>query len=416
MKVLVLDGNENQAVASVRSLRRAGHEVAVGAPTSWSKAGWSRACSASFQYPAPQQDAEAFLACIAAEAARVPGTLVLPMTERTTLPLSAERARIVAAGGRLVLPAHELVLTAFDKEQTTELAKSLGLATPRTFVLEAASQVTAAIEAVGLPAVLKPRSSEEMTADGVVRTTGAPSYARTAEEFAAAFRELRQRCSAVLAQEFIPGGGEGYFALFKHGAPLAEFAHRRIRDVRPTGSGSAVRASAYPDAPLREAGLKMLTALRWHGVAMVEFRRRPDGTLVFLEVNGRFWNSLPLAVYAGADFPAWLAQLAEHGQLLTGTQYQADVQCRWFLGDLRHLIEVWRGAPPGYPGAYPARWRTLRAVLTPTRGMRHDNFTWQDPLPELGDWLDFLLHKVLARKTSPTKPKELHVERSCSPS
>src|SRR5262249_37750643 len=147
------------------------------------------------------------------------------------------------------------------------------------------------------PTVLKPRSSEEV-AGGRVRATGAPCYARTPDEFFAAHEDLRKRCSVVLAQEFVEGTGAGYFALLRHGEPRAASAPRRIRDVRPTGSGSAVRVSVRPDPKVRDAALAVLTALRWHGVAMVEFRVRPDGTPVFLEVNGRFWNSLPLAVYA----------------------------------------------------------------------------------------------------------------------
>ncbi|HJZ69836.1 MAG TPA: hypothetical protein VKF81_17050, partial [Blastocatellia bacterium] len=96
MRVLVLDGNENQAVACTRSLARAGHRVFVGADTSWSKAGWSRSCSGKFTYPAPQEDADAFVAGVAEEASREPGTLVLPMTERATLPLSAQRDLLLA--------------------------------------------------------------------------------------------------------------------------------------------------------------------------------------------------------------------------------------------------------------------------------------------------------------------------------
>src|SRR5262249_60369081 len=98
MRIIVLDGNENQAVACVRSLARAGHQVVVGAPTAWSKAGWSRYCERTFIYPAP--DVSAFVECIVQEARREPGALVMPMTERTTLPLSAERERVFAAGGR----------------------------------------------------------------------------------------------------------------------------------------------------------------------------------------------------------------------------------------------------------------------------------------------------------------------------
>src|SRR5438105_14114892 len=105
MTVLVLDGNENQAVASVRSLARAGHRVIVGAETVWSKAGWSRACSRQMVYPSPQEDAAAFVRAVAAEAARehpAHGTLVLPMTERTMLPLSRDRELVIGAGGRMV--------------------------------------------------------------------------------------------------------------------------------------------------------------------------------------------------------------------------------------------------------------------------------------------------------------------------
>ena len=40
---------------------------------------------------------------------------------------------------------------------------------------------------------------------------------------------------------------------------------------------------------------------------MVEFRKKGSEPPVLIEVNGRFWHSLPLACYAGADFPALLA-------------------------------------------------------------------------------------------------------------
>jgi predicted ATP-grasp superfamily ATP-dependent carboligase len=177
----------------------------------------------------------------------------------------------------------------------------------------------------------------------------------------------------------------------------AEFAHRRIRDVRPTGSGSSMRVSIAPPPQVREAGLAVLRALAWHGVAMVEFRVRPDGTPTFLEVNGRFWNSLALAVHAGVNFPALLAQLASEGQVPLTTTYRTGVQCRWLLGDLRHVIEVLRGAPPSFPGTFPPRLATLLRVLTPSPGTHHDNFAWRDPLPELGDWLHFVVHKLPRR-------------------
>src|SRR5436190_8735383 len=107
MRVIVLDGNENQAVAAVRSLAAAGHTVVVGADSSWSKAGWSRAASSTFTYAAPQIAMNLFVEQIVNEVRQAPGTLVMPMTERTTIPISERREEILRAGGRLVLPPHE---------------------------------------------------------------------------------------------------------------------------------------------------------------------------------------------------------------------------------------------------------------------------------------------------------------------
>jgi len=386
MNILVLDGNQNQAVASVRSLARAGHTVIAGESSSWSKAGWSRACSATLRYPSPGLNVDAFLNSIAAFVRQHPGTLVLPMTEATTLSVSAHRDFLIAAGARLVLPEHENLLRAFDKDETTRLAASLDVAVPATILITREDEARDASKSVRYPVVLKPRASEELTT-GVLRTAGRPRYARDAQEFDVAYRDISGRSSATLVQQFVTGEGMGYFALMHAGELRAEFAHQRIRDVYPTGSGSAVRISVDPDPDIKRSSLAILSALRWHGVAMVEYRKQPGSPPVFMEVNGRFWHSLPLSCYAGADFPALLARMAESGDIEPTFGYRRGVRCRWLVGDARHLIEVWKGPPSAYPGPYPGRMRTLLDVLTPVPGTYHDLFQWRDPLPELADWV-----------------------------
>ena len=142
MRVLVLDGNQNQAVASVRSLARAGHEVLVGESSSWSKGGWSRYSKGTFQYPRPQDGAEAFVAALVKKASEQPGTLILPMTEATTLPISEQRDQLSAAGALMVLPAHRDLLRACNKDETTRLARSLGIKVPSTVVTAARRSCT----------------------------------------------------------------------------------------------------------------------------------------------------------------------------------------------------------------------------------------------------------------------------------
>jgi predicted ATP-grasp superfamily ATP-dependent carboligase len=319
-----------------------------------------------------------------------PGTLVVPMTEATTLPISARRGLLLSDGARLVLPEHNDVLRAFNKNEMVSLASSLGITVPKTLAVNSLEDARKASQVLKFPVVLKPCSSVETQSEDRVRVTGRPRYARDPKELLARYDDLMKICSQLLVQEFVDGEGVGYFALMCHGEMRAEFAHRRIRDVHPTGSGSAVRVSVEPDPEVRSASLAILKALHWHGVAMVEFRQERGKPPVFMEVNGRFWNSLPLACYAGADFPAWLAELAEAGDIEKKSQFRSGVVCRWLLGDFRHAVEVLKGAPPGYPRAYPDRWGTLTALLTPKRGTYHDNFQWRDPGPEFGDWLSFM--------------------------
>ncbi len=396
MIILVLDGNENQAVAATRSLADAGHRVLVGAETAWSKAGWSRHAARTFVYPSPERDVEAFITRVVRVTRDCRGAFVMPMTERTLLPISRARSRLTEAGGLFVLPDHARVLEACSKTHTTRLAQSLGIAVPRTWMLEDAGEAVRIARELPYPVVLKPAMSHEPIR-GALRSTGAPAYARNATEFIESWHELAARTRSIVVQEFVTGRGAGYFALVDRGEPLVEFAHRRIRDVRPTGSGSAVRESVPLDPQVRGASRQLLAALGWRGVAMVEFRVRPDGSPVFLEINGRFWNSLPLAVAAGVDFPRLLVELGTTGRVAEQPSYRTGVRCRWWLGDVRHLLHVWRGAPRGWPGNFPGRLSTLAAFLMPRPGTVHDNFRWSDPLPEIGDWLHFVGRRLPAR-------------------
>ena len=106
------------------------------------------------------------------------------MTEATTLPLSAHRDMLEAAGAQFVFPSHADVLRAFDKEETVRLATSLQIVVPKTIVVCSADQAREAGNTVKFPVVLKPRSSVEAQSDGAVRITGRPRYAKNPEELA----------------------------------------------------------------------------------------------------------------------------------------------------------------------------------------------------------------------------------------
>ena len=58
-----------------------------------------------------------------------------------------------------------------------------------------------------------------------------------------------------------------------------------------------------------------------------------------MEVNGRFWGSLQLALDAGLNFPYLLYQLAAgEAPELPPNGYRIGVKSRWLLGDVDNLI------------------------------------------------------------------------------
>ncbi len=72
---------------------------------------------------------------------------------------------------------------------------------------------------------------------------------------------------------------------------------------------------------------------------MVEFKTdRRTGQACLMEVNGRFWGSLQLAIDAGINFPVLLYRLAigENPQLQS--DYKIGLKSRWLLGYLDHLV------------------------------------------------------------------------------
>jgi predicted ATP-grasp superfamily ATP-dependent carboligase len=100
-----------------------------------------------------------------------------------------------------------------------------------------------------------------------------------------------------------------------------------------------------------------------------------------MEINGRFWTSLQVAIDSGIDFPYLLYQLVTNGKIKPVFSYRKGVKGRWLLGDVQNLLAVLKGTP---------RIKTLHISKLHTllnfqkfyeKGMHYDNFSADDPMP-----------------------------------
>jgi predicted ATP-grasp superfamily ATP-dependent carboligase len=383
-RALVTDAGRSSAISIIRSLGRQGWDV-VAADASPASAGFaSRYAGERLVHPDPARNPDAAAERLLEAAADRQVDLLVPVTDELVLPLAAARDRLPP--GCTLAVADDAGLSATgDKAATLGLARSLGLDTPCTAVVRTEDQARAAAPALGWPVVVKPARSRVRTDGGIERFSVA--YANDPDELAARVRAVGGR-TEVLLQRYVRGEGHGVEVLASEGRPLAAFQHRRLREVPITGGASSFRESVPLDPRLLSDSTRLLEELRWTGLAMVEFRVGPDGASL-MEVNGRIWGSLPLAVKAGMDFPARMASLFVDGPPPPGpvdTDYRLGVRSRnlwldvvWIASTLRRR----RRYP--YLEAPPRRAAVGAALGLLNPAAKYDLLEVDDPRPQLAE-------------------------------
>jgi protein-tyrosine-phosphatase/predicted ATP-grasp superfamily ATP-dependent carboligase len=306
----------------------------------------------------------------------------VPLTERSVVPLMRQRARLT--GAPLAMPSNEALEQVLDKRRTVALAQTLGIPVPGSVTVHAGDDLAAAAEALGYPLVVKPARS--VGADAVQRVQLSVSYAHDGAELQRQV-EAAARFGPVILQEYVRGDGVGIELIAEHGEVRHAFQHRRLHEVPLTGGGSSLRISETPVPALLQGSAALMRALRWHGVAMVEFKHdATSGAHRLMEVNGRFWGSLPLAVAAGADFPAMLHQLLVDGRIGPWAPARSGIVCRQLARDLDWLEHVLRRAAPPELVTLPTAAQVVRDSLLVFSPRHHfDVQNWRDPWPGLVD-------------------------------
>jgi predicted ATP-grasp superfamily ATP-dependent carboligase/thymidylate kinase len=362
-RVLVTDAARGSAVSIIRSLGRRGMHV-IAADSSARNPGFSsRYAAERLRYPRPDESPEEMVEALFAAARELQVDLIVPTTDETILPLAAARERFEGVS-KLALPEPRALTTSQDKMATAELAATLGIPLPRTELVSTVDEAVSAAAELGWPVVLKPRFSRILR-DGRGIERFAVSYAADEGALAKEMGLLAGRCD-VLLQEYCAGEAHGVEVLAHQGRPLAAFQHRRLREVPITGGASSFRESVVLDPLLFSYSSRLLAALEWTGLAMVEFKVGAKGPRL-MELNGRIWGSLPLAVKSGVDFPAGLVDVCLGNvpgpDRRPDTSYPLGVRSRNLDLEVVWIGSTLRGARR-YPGVpVPRRREAVAAAL-----------------------------------------------------
>jgi predicted ATP-grasp superfamily ATP-dependent carboligase len=263
----------------------------------------------------------------------------------------------------------------------------LNIPIPATQLVHTVDEALAVATDFNWPLVLKPQQSRIYRDQKTIESFQV-SYAINLDDLAEQMREF-EGCCSVLLQEYCEGIGYGVELLMWNGDVLSAFQHKRLREVPITGGASSFRESVALDDEMYEYSVKFLKSINWVGLAMVEFKKTNEGPKL-MEINGRVWGSIPLAIQSGVDFPAELARAylknSEEVDTTLGNNYEVGVRARNLELDIIWMLSVIVGIRR-YPYLKtPKRRDVIGAILglfNPTYKM--DMQSWTDLGPGLAE-------------------------------
>ena len=332
----------------------------------------------------PELDPGTFVAQLRDVIRRGQHDLVIPADDQALVALVEHYHRFQDLT-EIACPPPDITRFVLDKSLTLEAAQRCGIRIPKTRLISNSEQLREVFSTFAFPRVLKP-ARKEMTVEEIKSCSF-----KTPEEVVAKYPKSKEFAQPMLLQEYCEGAGVAVELLMHGGNCLAAFQHRRIEEAPYTGGVSVTAVSQSPDPSLVKQSIDLLRALLWQGPAMVEFKVNTlDNSAVLMEVNGRYWGTISLAVLAGIDFPLYHWQIL-HGETPTVPQkYDVGIKWRWTAGlilRLHGLLVLARRSR----SAREELMRSFSECPTLLNGaMRDAIFSTADPMPAALDLVQVL--------------------------
>lgn len=370
----------------VRSLGRRGvYTIAVSEKRN-PPAFWSRYCNESIAVPSPTADLDGYAEALLDLVRRPDVRAIVPMRELDVYALAKHRSAF-AEHVTPLWPSAETLRTAHDRVELAAAAREAGVHEPHTQLFGEVDDWDRERIIKARYALLTPEYVPAFEA-GTAREVGKTTYPEVGVE---PDREAIGRAMGhePIVQEYVDGTEYTFRALYDHGEAVTTAQKRMVRGFKYARGPSVCHETAR-DPGLERAGRKLLDALDWHGLASVGFiRENRTGKFYLLEINPRFWASLPLDVHAGIDFPLYYWQLST-GEPTTAEadygRYEAGKRTHLLRGELSYLESVLR-EDYGYvqrPRFRNAVWDVATSIATQPH---FDFLSADDPGPFVGDVL-----------------------------
>lgn len=285
----------------MRGLGRAGIEVSALGPHRGAAGLWSRYARHRLIAPCPEKERGRFVSETSDLLARTGPVVAYPASERSIDAL-VDVARAMPNHAQLPFPAGGQLNRLRDKRELAKLAGGLDLAVPTSWEGRAGGLAAASFP---LPALIKSR--------GFSASPPPARVVESADDLRTAALELPSE-EVVLVQPYLRAPLLMLAVVIdREGRPVSRFAQIAERTWPSRAGAGAVIASVSPGNAPVDAAVELLARVGYFGLAQLDFLVTADGPKL-IDVNPRFYASLPLAIACGVNLPAaWHA-------VVTGTR------------------------------------------------------------------------------------------------
>jgi predicted ATP-grasp superfamily ATP-dependent carboligase len=341
-KILIIDGNSRNALAIVRSLGKAGYICDITAYTVkrpsqkmmlFFRSKYIRNIHFIEPYDSDEEHMEAAISILKKEAYN----FIIPAGTWATNFLSRYKEEFQVYATPLVEDYEKLWLV-HNKTQCMRLAQSLGIPTPRTFIIRSRDDLQKAAAEISFPVVVKYPDSCGSEGLWLTKARGREFEKLYIQKVPGIVNGDNDREYPII-QEQIHGPLMDTTAFAVDGECYGILTQERLVTAWLDGGGGLVNVTNNIPV-IKEYARRIIENLRWTGpVEMDWIYDAQSGEYKLLEINPKFWGTTQLTISAGYDFPLWLVKMAEGEQLEEKENYVTGLMFRWIFNELQAILE-----------------------------------------------------------------------------
>jgi D-aspartate ligase len=386
LNILILDGSGRQCLPFMRSLKRAGHSVAVVCPNRWCEGHFSRYADKRLIWPDVSKDEQGFHQCLVDYLRNNHCNVILPLGDISAHFVSLNKQEL-SEYTSMPVPDYDVFMRAADKVQTMNYCMTNGIPCPRTYDAERES-LEEMISKVPFPVMVKP--SRGIGAIGLHRL-------ENADELRKHYGAIRERYGPLIIQEFIPLSGTQFQAEAFCNAQSEMTVCMVIGKPRffPVTGGTSTCNITINRPDIVENVRRLLEGIRWVGSADVDLILDPrDNTPKILEINPRVTAGIKIGFEAGIDYADLQIRLALGKDIPIIKNYKLGIVLRNLCLDILWYVYSDRQARKK---TLPSFWKFFGSNI------KYQTFRIDDPFPILG----FVIGNIIKYRSPETRSAKL---------